>query len=107
MTTLQILKAARELISVPEAWTTRTMARSESGMKVDPCSDRAVCWCLHGALQHVIGFNYGLPIEVYAALDRVHPVNPTAFNDTHSYTDTLGFLDQAIALEEARANREG
>lgn len=107
MTTLQILQAARELISVPERWTRGTHARDASGMPVPPYSPSACCWCLSGALWRVCG---GVPPDpVNEALVRVLDARKsrqtyTGFNDNrrNGHGSILGFLDQAIALEEAR-----
>lgn len=47
---LDVLKAARELISVPERWTQGESARNTHGLPVDPRDTVAACWCPLGAL---------------------------------------------------------
>lgn len=54
MTTLEILKAARELLSVPERWTKRAFGRDSNGESLGHLSrfllnvHKAVCFCSQG-----------------------------------------------------------
>ena len=51
MTTLEILKAARELLAVPERWTKGALARSQNGDDVNPKSSEAAhSFCIVGAI---------------------------------------------------------
>jgi hypothetical protein len=45
----KVLNDAADLIE-QRGWTTETSARNQDGFPVDPSDERAVCWCLVGAL---------------------------------------------------------
>jgi hypothetical protein len=101
MTTLEILKAARELISVPERWTQHEYARDFHGNPVSALSPLAVCWCLNGALQRVKtepGPSYATK-ALREVLGKYGP-NPSEFNDTQNHPDVLALFDRAIAKLE-------
>ncbi len=47
----EVLRAARDLLSEPGAWTPRSLARDAKNRSVEPESDEAVTWCAVGALR--------------------------------------------------------
>lgn len=47
---LEVLRAARELISDPARWTAGVFARDKDGQECKTRSLEAVCWCSWGAL---------------------------------------------------------
>jgi len=49
-----LLRAAKALISKPEAWTQHYFARDESRKVVSAYSPEAVCFCGYGALKRVM-----------------------------------------------------
>lgn len=122
--TLAILKAARELISVPERWTTGTYARFSALDEIgcEATHPAASCWCARGALRKaafpggVLSFESG-PEEraAYEALARSgchlygearrrwdrEPVSHV--NDTLGWQATLDMFDRAIATMESAA----
>lgn len=51
LTALQILKAARKLLSKPERWIQHSSARSSGGLTVKVKSPDAVGWCAIGAIR--------------------------------------------------------
>lgn len=51
MTPKEILVCARELLSDPNKWTKKTMARDATGKHVSAKDDSAVCWCMAGAIE--------------------------------------------------------
>jgi hypothetical protein len=53
VTTLDILREARALISHPDRWTRRALARDWRQFRVPPESPQAVSFCAIGALQRV------------------------------------------------------
>ena len=53
MTPLEILKAARALITDPQHWTTGDYARDVEGHGVGSGSPDAVAWCAFGAISAV------------------------------------------------------
>lgn len=56
MTTVEALKAARELISDPAKWTRGAYARDAEGRELtNPKNERAVCWCAAGAVRRFAG----------------------------------------------------
>lgn len=95
MTTLEILVAARELLSDKKHWTRGDLAHDVDGAAVDPRSKNAVCWCVIGAVQK---FSLGYQCD---ALNRIHNAvgeSGSEFNDYHTTThaDVLRVLDAAI-----------
>ena len=50
MTTLEILKAARELLAVPERWTKGVSAKDKAGFFIDRKSEAAHSFCIVGAI---------------------------------------------------------
>lgn len=45
---IAILEGARTRIE--KGWTGQALARDENGLSCDPTSDKAVCWCISGAM---------------------------------------------------------
>ena len=110
MTTLQILKAARELISEPERWTKDAEARSPIGRSVRHESPNACRWCVLAAIWRAGGppppSGYGTG-AIGALLDAGgfgDSISLLDYNDDPNTThaDILALYDRAIALEEAR-----
>lgn len=52
----------RELLSGPSAWTQGGNARAADGETVHAFSDRAVCWCLVGAIRKVCWYPSGFDL---------------------------------------------
>ena len=106
------LRAARELIAKPEAWTKVFFARDATGKQAQANSPRAVCWCIFGALERAA-------IDIHAS-DEAHNAaaeeldkqlraqgspSPTVvdFNDTCTHAEVLALFDATIARLEAEA----
>jgi hypothetical protein len=98
MNKLDILKAARNLITDPKNWTKGTSARNKYGRKVTPWCSEAVCWCSMGAIAKAANF----PIEnkEYSAaheyLRVVMNSDVARFNDERTHRDVLNAFDTAI-----------
>lgn len=96
----EVLRAARELISVPERWTQRAYARTVQGREIGPNEENAACFCSAGALQRAEGvFPRWYETKAYKFLEtatRVYSV--TYFNDHHTHADVLAAFDRAVAL---------
>ncbi len=94
---VETLKAARELISVPERWTQGESARGKTGRKVDFRGPYAVCWCSSGAV-----YKIGGPCTSMANryMDRATGGDYVTFNDTHTHPEVLAAFDKAIELAE-------
>jgi len=108
MTSVEILKQARELISDPSHWTQEAFARNKNGKACACLEEEGVKWCARGAI-YKIGENIitvtALPLMF---LDRATGDEQTAtyFNDTKTHKDVLELFDAAIALAEAEAEVE-
>ena len=95
------LRAARELITNPEHWTTGVLSRDEAGGFVTPRSPHAVCWCVLGACQKVgvpgalITIAQTLLPECFSAITEV-----SLINDNDGHQAVLDLLDAAIARLE-------
>ncbi|WP_454813801.1 DUF6197 family protein [Labrys neptuniae] len=113
MTPLEILKQARELISVPERWTRGESARDYNGDYVAENSPSAVCWCALGSMSAVNGGHGG---GIYSAardllVQAISPIPALTeggaigivaeFNDSHTHAEVLAAFDRAIL--EARS----
>ncbi len=107
MTTLEILKAARELISAPERWTQETSARTPDGRRCGALNANAVCWCSTGAtlmfdpdnLGHFADSALGWQLMSDGYNDGVE-----RFNDTHTHAEVLALFDKTIARLESGAS---
>ena len=96
-TTLEILREARELISVPERWTTGASARTLDGCELySGAHEAAVCWCAIGAIRHSVG-KYGNIIDILGELDP----RLDEWNDTHTHAEVLALFDRTIARMES------
>lgn len=108
MTTIEILKKARELLSDPARWTQNAYARDVTGRGVPPTSSSATCWCLIGALAAAEGSQCGVS---FIAVSEKSKAAVDAFNETHlpiwndapdrTHNEVLQRFDEAIARLEA------
>jgi hypothetical protein len=55
MTPAEVLRGAAALQSAPGAWRQHGWARDADGRWVSPTNPAAVCWCVRGAIAHVVG----------------------------------------------------
>lgn len=100
MTTLQILKRARNKIADRKQWTQFAFARSAGSGQVSPRSRQAVRWCAAGAL-HAVTTN--LLGESLAFLEGfVEDRSLAAYNDSHRHAEVVALFDKAIAILEAQ-----
>ena len=53
MKALEVLEAAKELLSSEDKWTQGALARDKNKEKVSEISPEADCWCLSGAVHRV------------------------------------------------------
>jgi len=99
LTTLQLLKDARDLISDPAKWTQGSFAKDEQGNIVDAMDSTAVRWCMMGALCHCPARN-----ETYTrAIDYIRKYTSCGiawYNDHSSHPQVLKLFDKAIADAE-------
>jgi hypothetical protein len=78
-----------ELLSDPARWTQGYYARDAKGALVGPASQRAVCWCLLGAIVRVYGrrgHSSCLVASLREALNLPPDVTLTNWNDAPART---------------------
>ena len=102
------LKAAKEIIKEPAAWTQRTCARDKDGVDVGYMNDGAVCFCSFGAILVVttkekgeclrVSDYYGAAEMLKRGFGSVYSIG--AWNDSHTHTEVIEGFDNAIALAE-------
>jgi hypothetical protein len=105
MTTAEILRTARDLISDPEKWIKGADALPSRDAdpetdEVDPLDDRALCFCVGGAISRAAGGDSDEAYEAARAFAQAadNSSYPFTFNDRESTThaDVLAALDKAI-----------
>jgi hypothetical protein len=112
MTPVEILRAARERIAVPERWTRLAEARGSNGRGTDSKDPEAVCWCGWGAVRSYVDSGDDASSIASSIVDRylTGSIRGTRFGfvswqDAHGRThaEVLGAFDKAIALAEAES----
>ena len=101
MTTIEILKKARDLLSDPERWTQNVGARTAQGIPVSADSKEAVCFCASMAVVKVS--NEVTPIHFPKVLDFDRWSDLFMWNDApeRTHAEILQRFDEAIARLEA------
>lgn len=96
---VEILKAAQELISIPERWTKGGSARDNLGRVVYAASPAACCWCAFGAVSRMGCPELDWYLVAAAGLDP-DATGIAGFNDDPATThaDILALFDRAIEL---------
>jgi hypothetical protein len=103
MTDLEIMRAARALITPPGSWTQREAARDIDGQSTFPLYDDAICFCSLGAIDRAMG-----PERFYvqnALADHIlrkYKQGVVAWNDhpTRTHAEVLAEFDEVIAKLE-------
>lgn len=99
--TIDVLKAARDLISDRSRWTTGDFAKDADGLPVPAASPDAVCWCSVGAIYKAADERGVKRPKVYDALHAAaKPRIPWMINDHDGHKAALALLDLAIAQQE-------
>lgn len=99
-TDLEVLKAARDLISDEKRWTKFTFGKNESGDFLDESDiTKAVCFCGSGAILYCGGTLYGLAYRTLAKSMESECI--CDFNDSHTHAEVLAKFDEALASMEA------
>lgn len=105
LTTLEVLRGARELLSEPERWTKDAGARDAKGAPCGWDAEDASCWCLDGALCRLAYRNNAAAYQEAGAALRKFVLDDydsyVDFNDSRTHSEVLALLDRAIAAEEA------
>ena len=99
MTTLEILKAARELLAVPERWTKGVGARDSKGIAVDWDDDSVYCRCAYIAISTVCGGQRPKEYSAFGALGFRRGHDLFTWNDApeRTHAEVLARFDTAIA----------
>lgn len=95
--TVEVLKAARELISDPAHWTKGRFARTEKGSPINYESPSAVCFCSAGALMRVTWGDIKIYQSALEIMIAEMDGNIFGFNDLHTHPEILDRFDAAIA----------
>lgn len=105
----EVIINAKALIATPDKWTQRAPARDANGIREDPLDDRAVCFCIMGALlkasQKVSGgYNRRSFYESISIFDKIPeiPISIPVFNNSpgRKHEEVLELFDKAIALAQ-------
>ena len=105
MTTLQVLREARELIADRDRWCSGDFALDGDGVIADPEDDAACRRCAVGAVRFAVRDDpesrYGV---IFALLDAMGPDKCalTDFNDRRGHAAVIDLFDRAITNEEER-----
>jgi len=105
----EVLRAARELISVPERWTQGAFARAANGNPIGCLTDNATCFCSSGAIlrgapncyDHIRAAAFDT-LEWAMGVRQDSDENIATFNDAEGRThaEVLERFDRAIARAE-------
>jgi hypothetical protein len=119
MKVVEAFKGVRQLLADNHSWTKHTSARDSRGNRCKPEDSTAVCWCMSGALNKVVGYNaagadpmaYNKAGKVYWAahslFNNINGESMVTFNDTRNHAEVLGALDKVIAAFESNEYVEG
>jgi len=104
----EILRAAREIISVPERWTQGASALSGRGNVVNARSPSAKCWCSFGAIDKA-GSRSIAKLRTAEGILRaaLKAESIILWNDApeRTHAEVLAAFDQAITLAEQSESR--
>lgn len=103
MNTVEVLKAAKALISDPAKWTQRSYARNAGGFSTCPTNGDAECWCSVGAIECVAGNSDLCLIAESKLCAAIGGGGIIRFNDMHTHSEVMAAFDRAIELAEADA----
>jgi hypothetical protein len=102
MSTVEILKAAKALITDEKNWAQGCIARSASGEEVGALNPTACRFCAVGAIQKVATDESRIPvIDILRSLAKG---SVSFFNDSHSHAEVLSLFDLAIAHAEGASS---
>src|SRR6185312_9304932 len=101
-TVSDVLEAAAELISTPDAWTTGCMARDRDGRSVPALSRSAVSFCAMGAIRRASGRSEIIYSGSVDALRRTIQRPVTAWNDGYGMTAGLVVSELRAAAKASR-----
>jgi hypothetical protein len=105
MSAAQILRAARERITVPKRWTQKAMARDADGKPLYWWNGpHAACWCPSAAMLLLDPYDHhSFSTAVRLFRQAIGGANIGLWNDApgRTHAEVLDAFDRAIALAEA------
>lgn len=99
----EILNAAADLLEQPGAWTQGTLARNETGAKVENESPAACSFCVLGAIYKVAPDNRAARRAIDAFEVNIGCLGATVWNDVEGRTQA----EVVAALRAAAKQAEG
>ena len=103
MKTIDILIAAKALISKPNGFGKFESARTKAGIVVGPRHPEACRFCTFGAIERASGYSFhDLQEATFSMIDVMQDI--TDFNDNHTKKEVLNKFDEAIANESEKEN---
>lgn len=104
------LKAVRELLSQSKHWTQNWYAKDAKGFACAPSDNDAICWCLVGALERIVGDgDHANPLLRWLRMELpAGEMSVSKWNDKRGRThaEVLDLLDRVIATAEAAGSNE-
>lgn len=102
-TAVEVLIAARELVSTPDRWTQDVSARDHNGAECDPDSPAAACFCSLTALYKAGGRNERTEVARGIFMRAVRQA-VSQYNDAprRTHAQILAAFDRAIARARER-----
>ena len=100
--TIEVLRAARGLISTREGWCQNTNARDDAGGAVKWESPSATSFCINGAILRAASLGVGTDWVGARAVDALAAVQVeindpvVSFNDNASHAEVLALIDHTI-----------
>jgi hypothetical protein len=108
---LETLTKARSLLSDPEHWTRGFYAKTKDGMHTMPDDASAFCFCLRGAVHHVLGVDITSirAIRVCCLIEEAFVGHPISEDSEFSFvewqdrprrkhSEVIRLLDKAIGI---------
>jgi len=100
------LQALRDLFSLgPERFTTGAFARDADGKPCGPNDERAVCWCLVGAIRKVTP-EWRPGTDLYRLMrDELGLENISAWSDANGYDAVMKLIERAASAADSHGRR--
>lgn len=107
MTTLEILRAARELIATPERWTQGAGSRDADGVARNFNEPSVTCRCLYMAVSIAAGNYHQGQLDAFWALGFREQSHVVGWNDApeRTHAEVMALFDAAIQAEEAKVGK--